>query len=652
MPGGDATSEVPGSQPDAYDGRVWHYTARMLNFTNVALRRGARKLLDDVSLTIYPGWKLGVVGRNGTGKSSLFALVLGQLATDRGEVSLPKNVEIASVAQETPALPLPAIDYVLDGDAELRLLERTLVEAEAGHDINAIAHCHDRLNAIGGYAARARAGKLLHGLGFSGGEQEQAVADFSGGWRMRLNLARALMCRSELLLLDEPTNHLDLDAVIWLQDWLIHYPGTLLLISHDREFLDAVCSHTLHLEGGGAVLYSGNYSQFERLRAEKLAQQGAAYEQQSRRMAHLQSFVDRFRAQATKARQAQARIKMIEKMTLAAPAHLDSEFSFEFLTPERLPSPMIQLDGVRAGYAGKPILGGIKRSIQPGDRIGLLGPNGAGKSTLVRTLAGELAAQGGELKRDPYLKIGYFAQHQLEQLDPAASAILHLKRLDPAASEQALRDFLGGFNFRGDRALEAIAPFSGGEKARLALALVVYRKPNLLLLDEPTNHLDLDMRHALELALQAYAGAVVLVSHDRHLLSTACDQLWLVADGRCQDFDGDLDDYARWLVSRHRAPDSSAAEDSGPSARDQRRSAAERRQETKPLRDRQRKLDQDMQKLSERLAEIEAALADPALYEDAQRDRLSKLVQEQGALGKRLGEVEEQWLEVSEQLEA
>jgi len=622
----------------------------MITLTLATLRRGARTLLEDASFTIHPGWRTGVVGRNGTGKSTLFAAILGELHADKGNVSVLKNLAIATVAQETPALPDAAIEFALDGDFELRELERRLLIAEEAHDAHKIGAIHERLGTIGGYAARSRAARLLHGLGFSTEAQERPVASFSGGWRMRLNLARALMCRSDLLLLDEPTNHLDLDAVIWLQDWLVEYPGTLLVISHDREFLDAVTTHTLHLEGTSATLYTGNYSQFERIRAEKMALQTATRAKQQRQVAHLQKFINRFKAQATKATQAQSRIKQLERMELVAPAHVDSEFSFEFPTPERLPSPLIRFDEIDAGYADKTILHKLRVLIAPGERIGLLGPNGAGKSTLVRTLAGELEAQAGKIMRDPYLRIGYFAQHQLEQLDAKASPILHLRRIDPKASEQSLRDFLGGFNFRGDRAFEAIAPFSGGEKARLALALVVYQKPNLLLLDEPTNHLDLDMRHALETALMDYAGAVVLVSHDRHLLSSTCDTLWLVADGRCQDFDGDLADYARWLGARDTTRESSPKTGNRTSAKDERRAAADQRVLVRTHKDAIKKLDTQMARMQKDLAALDARLADPAMYDASRSGEVAKLLKEQGELKKKLARMEEEWLAASEQL--
>ncbi len=627
----------------------------MISLNRATLRRGARTLLQDTSFTLFAGWRVGVVGRNGTGKSTLFAALLGELSPDAGEVNVPRHLTIASVAQETPALPDAAIESVLDGDAELRELERLLADAEAAHDALRIGAIHERLAAIGGYAARARAGRLLHGLGFAPEQQELPVSSFSGGWRMRLNLARALMCRSDLLLLDEPTNHLDLDTVIWLQSWLVNYPGTLLVISHDREFLDAVTTHTLHLEGHSATLYTGNYSQFERQRAEKLSQQAAAYAQQQERIAHLESFIRRFKAKASKARQAQSRVKALERMELVAPAHWDSEFSFEFPEPEKLPSPLVRFDKVVAGYGDTAVLSGVRLQIAPGERIGLLGANGAGKSTLVQTIAGTLAPLSGDVTRAPDLKIGYFAQHQLEQLDMKASPMLHLRRIDPKATEQQLRDFLGGFNFRGDRAFEAVGPFSGGEKARLALAMVVYQRPNLLLLDEPTNHLDLDMRHALETALATYSGAVVLVSHDRHMLNATCDDFWRVAQGRCDVFDGDLDDYARWLSSgagAAPAPSRTAGTATPAAPVAAQPSAAERRERLKPLRDAVKKLDTRMARLQKRLGEIDTALLDPGLYEAARHTEAAHLHREQSELKTELAELEEQWLTASEEIEA
>ncbi|MCB1626527.1 MAG: ATP-binding cassette domain-containing protein [Xanthomonadales bacterium] len=634
----------------------------MLNFTDLSLRRGPRLLLEGLSATVQAGWRVGVVGRNGTGKSSLFALVLGELSADRGDVSLPRGLDIATVAQEVAATDRSALDHVLDGDAELRQLQAQAERAEVEHDAHALAQAHERLHVIGGYAAPARAARLLRGLAFSNDDLQRPLRSFSGGWRMRLNLARALMQRSDLLLLDEPTNHLDIDAVMWLQDWLRDYSGTLLVISHDREFLDAVTDHTLHLSQQRGTLYAGNFSAFERLRAERMAQQGAVAEQQRRRIAHLQSFVDRFRASATKAKQAQARVKMIERIQFEAPLLAESEFSFEFPRPERLPAPLLKLDHAAAGYArpdgsALTILRDLALNLQPGDRIGLLGANGAGKSTFIRLLAGELSAQAGDVVRHGDLIVGYFAQHQLEQLDPAASPMEHFKRLDPSAGEQSLRNYLGGFNFTGDRVFEVVAPFSGGEKARLALAMVVYRKPNLLLLDEPTNHLDLDLRQALELALQEYPGALVLVSHDRHLVEATCDVLWRVSDGTVQPFDGDLNDYARWLAGQRRAGPggtSDSAEVGAPrtSARDQRRAAADERARVKPLRDALRKAEQQMERCSSRLADIERQLSDEGLYEASAQSRLTELLEEQGRMRGQLEVAEAAWLEAGEALEA
>ncbi|MDP3294356.1 MAG: ATP-binding cassette domain-containing protein [Nevskia sp.] len=619
----------------------------MISASRLTLRRGPRPLLEDANFTIHPGWRCGVIGRNGTGKSTLFAAVLGQLAPDKGELSSLKNLAVATVAQDTPSLPDLAIEFALDGDVELRELERRLVKAEDALDIDKISAIHERLNDISGYAARARAAALLHGLGFSQEAQGTAVADFSGGWRMRLNLARALMCRSDVLLLDEPTNHLDLDAVIWLQSWLSTYPGTMMVISHDREFLDAITTHTLHLEGTKATLYTGNYSTFERTRAEKMTLQAGMFVKQQKQVAHLQKFINRFRASASKATQAQSRIKALERMELVSAVHADSEFSFSFSEPDRLPSPLVRFDDVVCGYGEKVILKNVRMLIAPGERIGLLGPNGAGKSTLVQTIAGTIPPLKGDAMRDGYLRVGYFAQHTTDSLDPNASPILHLKRLDPNATEQGLRSFLGGFNFKGDRVYENVEPFSGGEKARLALAMVVYQKPNLLLLDEPTNHLDLDMRHALETAMLEFVGAVMVVSHDRHLLTSTCDQLWLVAEGGCRPFVGDLDDYAKWLNSRELNPGSGKKKDKKPQ-----KSAEEIAAQTKALKDTVRKLDQTMAKLTKDVDTLTVKLADPALYAPDKKWDFTKLQKEQAAAKKKLAETEEEWIAANEQLEA
>ncbi|MGB5465626.1 MAG: ATP-binding cassette domain-containing protein, partial [Sedimenticolaceae bacterium] len=541
----------------------------MLQFDNVSLRRGPRLLFEGASFQIHPGKKTGLTGANGTGKSSLFALVLGGLSSDQGRVTHPADWVIAHVAQETPSTQRAALEYVLDGDTRLRRLQTQLATAEQADDGAGIAQLHSELEHIGGYQANSRAASLMSGLGFRTQDEARPVSSFSGGWRMRLNLAQALMCRSDLLLLDEPTNHLDLDAVIWLESWLQQYSGTLLLISHDRDFLDRVCDQILHIEHARATLYSGNYSAFEHIRAQQLANQQAAYEKQQREVAHMHGFVERFRAKATKARQAQSRLKALERMETIAPAHVDSPFHFSFRPPLKNPHPLLRLDGCAAGYAGKAVIGRATLALNPGDRIGLLGPNGAGKSTLIKLLAGALAPLEGEREAARHLAIGYFAQHQLEQLQPGHSPLDHLQQVDPQASEQSMRDYLGGFGFVGDKALEAVAPFSGGEKSRLVLALLVYQRPNLLLLDEPTNHLDLEMRQALATALQEFDGAMVVVSHDRHLLRLTCDQLLLVHSGRVEEFADELDAYASWLTTHSRA--ARRPEPSRPATTDQRR---------------------------------------------------------------------------------
>lgn len=626
----------------------------MLSFSQLVLRRGARVLLQDATFSIYAGQRVGIVGRNGTGKTSLFELILGQLAPDRGDFTQPRDQVVAHVRQETPALPQPALDYVLDGDAEFRQVSQTLAQAESRNDTARLPALHDRMHAIDGYQAERRAAQLLHGLGFSGADQQRAVADFSGGWRMRLNLGQALMCRSDLLLLDEPTNHLDFDAVVWLQGWLARYPGTALIISHDRDFLDAVTSHTLHLERQTATLYRGNYSSSEEQRAARMAQQQATYQAQQRRAAEMQAFIDRFRAKATKARQAQSRIKQLERMERVEPAHWDAPFSFAFAEPERLPAPLLVLDNISVGHGDTVLLQGIHASLAPGDRIGLLGRNGVGKTTLMRVLAGLSEPLAGRQMRDKYLQVGYFAQHQVDSLNAQLSPIGHLRELDEQAPEQALRDFLGGFDFQGERVFEPVAPFSGGEKARLALALIVYQQPNLLLLDEPTNHLDLEMRHALERALQGFAGAVVLVAHDRHLLASTADTLWLASDGRCDSFDGDLDDYAEWI--RGRQGGTAAASASPParavrsSGKQQRQEAAARRAEQKPLRDALKRQEKELDRINRRLGEIDARLAEPAIYQD-EPQAAAELAREQGELRARLEQLETDWLETTEALE-
>ncbi|MFA7619105.1 MAG: ATP-binding cassette domain-containing protein [Thiohalomonadaceae bacterium] len=625
----------------------------MLKFTNLILRRGTRVLVRDAAFAIHAGQRVGVTGANGAGKSSLFALIRGELSPDAGEFSAPPDWVIAHVAQETPAVDTPAIDYVMDGDAELRAVERALAQAEAGGDGAALGELHARLGGIGGYGAHARAARLMHGLGFAGDQQTLPVRSFSGGWRMRLNLARALMCRSDLLLLDEPTNHLDLDAVLWLEDWLASYPGTLLLISHDRDFLDRVVNHILHIEQERADLQSGNYSDYELRRAERMAQQQVAFERQQREIAHIQSFVDRFRAKATKARQAQSRLKALARMELLAPAHVDSPFRFRFLAPEKLPHPLLALEKVAAGYGEHTVVAGASAVFAPGARIGLLGQNGAGKSTFVKLLAGTLAPVAGKRAPAPDLRIGYFAQHQLEMLDPQASPLLHMQRLDGRATEQDLRDFLGGFGFVGDRALAPVAPFSGGEKARLALALVVYQRPNLLLLDEPTNHLDIDMRHALTVALQDYEGALVLVSHDRHLLRSVADEFWVVGEGRAQSFDGDLEDYRVWLAQRlaHVTEETGDKDNSAGARKDRRREEAEKRERLRPLKKDVERCEKRLDECGRNKARVDVLLADPAIYDERNKEDLKVLLRDQAAADQALAEAEDAWLAAVERLE-
>ena len=534
----------------------------MIAFRNFAMRRGERLLLSDVDLALHAGSRVGVIGRNGCGKSSLFAAIMGEVEADRGDIDLSAKLRIASVSQETPSLPDAAIDYVVSGDCEVHAILQAETVAMAAEDWDAVAAAHQKLAEINGYDATARAGRLLHGLGFRAETHSRAVSEFSGGWRARLNLARALMQPSDLLLLDEPTNHLDLDAVLWLEQWLLKYPGMLLMISHDREFLDGVSTHTLHLNEGRAKLYTGDYTSFERQRSEQLRQQQITFEKEQAERAHLQSFIDRFKATASKAKQAQSRIKRLAKLAGTEAVRAERQIRINFAEPARLPHSLIRLNHVDAGYvpagvasaapgrAATTILRNVGFGLEAGDRIGLLGPNGAGKSTLVKTLVGELALLGGERSVHPDLVLGYFAQHTVESLHEGQTPIDHLRDIAPAVSTQEFRDFLGRWNFAGDRAFEVIDSFSGGERARLALALIAWRKPNVLLLDEPTNHLDLDMREALAEALSDFPGAIVLVSHDRHLTGLVCETFWRVADGHVSEFKGDLDEYAAWLRSR------------------------------------------------------------------------------------------------------
>jgi ATP-binding cassette subfamily F protein 3 len=627
----------------------------MILLRNLSYGRGSEPLVTDASLQLHPGWKIGLVGANGCGKSSFFALLRGELHQESGDLEIPAAWTVAHVGQETPALPQPALEFVLDGDEELREVERAIVEAEAAHDGEKIGALHARYAEIGGYSARARAAELMNGLGFANADFERPVAEFSGGWRVRLNLGRALMCRSDLLLLDEPTNHLDLDAVIWLEGWLKRYPGTLLLISHDRDFLDAVTGHILHFDQGRLKLYSGNYTAFERARAEQLALQQAMHEKQQREIAHLHSYIERFRAKATKARQAQSRIKALARMEEVAAAHVDTPFTFGFREPVAMPDTLLELRDAVAGYGDKAVIGNANLFIRPGERIALLGRNGAGKSTLVKMLAGVLPPLNGTRREGKGLQIGYFAQHQVEALRPEESPLQHLMRLDKTTREQDHRNFLGSFDFRGDMATAPCGPFSGGEKSRLALALLIWQRPNLLLLDEPTNHLDLEMREALTLALQETDAAVVLVSHDRHLLRTTADTLYLVDSGKMTPFDGDLDDYAGWLAEQRNAA-AAATPDENKAARKEAREMAEKTRQQllaqrRPLVKEAEKLEKLMPGWQQEKDQLDERLSDPALYANPDRTLLESLLKRQAQLAADIENAELRWLEIQEELE-
>lgn len=632
----------------------------MITFSDIQLLRGGKPLLDHASATIHPNDKVGLVGKNGCGKSTLFALLKDELTIDAGNFGIPSHWELAWVAQETPAIERCAIEYVIDGDREFRRLEVELRLAEERDDGHNVAVIHGKIETIGGYSIHARAAELLDGLGFSQEQMRWNLTQFSGGWRMRLNLAQALLCRSDLLLLDEPTNHLDLDAVMWLERWLQGYPGTLILISHDRDFLDPIVGRIIHVENQKLNEYTGNYSSFETQRAEKLVLQQAMFQKQQKQVAHMQSYIDRFRYKASKARQAQSRIKALERMEKVLPAQFDNPFNFEFRQPSTLPNPIIMMDEVSAGYGETLILEKIRLNLVPGSRIGLLGRNGAGKSTLIKLLSNELKPVSGKLTYSQGVKIGYFAQHQLETLHPEETPLQHMMQIAPDQTEQQIRDYLGSFGFQGEKALEKVAPFSGGEKARLVLALVVWQKPNLLLLDEPTNHLDLDMRQALTFALQTFEGAMVIVSHDRYLLRATTDDLYLVHQGQAAPFDGDLNDYYKWLTDQQRQdrrdalPASNEKESNTNSAaakKEQKRREAEFRSLTAPLRKNLTQLESKMEKLSQTIADIDEKLADSRLYDSENKSTLTELIATQANAKSELEDVEVSWMEHQEELE-
>ena len=633
----------------------------MIVFSNLSLKRGQTELLENASATINPKQKVGLVGKNGCGKSSLFALLKKELTPEGGEVNYPANWRVSWVNQETPALDISAIDYVIQGDREYCRLQQELKQANERNDGNAISRIHGQLETLDAWTIQSRAASLLHGLGFSQEETTQPVKAFSGGWRMRLNLAQALLCPSDLLLLDEPTNHLDLDAVIWLERWLVQYQGTLVLISHDRDFLDPIVTKILHIENQKLNEYTGDYSSFEVQRATKLAQQTAMYRQQQQKISHLQKYIDRFKAKATKAKQAQSRMKALERMELIAPAYVDNPFTFEFRPPQSLPNPLMMIEQASAGYASGEgaveILSKIKLNLVPGSRIGLLGKNGAGKSTLIKLLAGELTALSGTVQLAKGVQLGYFAQHQLDTLRVDESALWHMQKLAPEQTEQQVRDYLGSFAFHGDKVNQAVKFFSGGEKARLVLALIVWQRPNLLLLDEPTNHLDLDMRQALTEALVDYEGSLVVVSHDRHLLRNTVEEFYLVHDKKVEEFKGDLEDYQKWLSEQNSTSENKDSEKVGDNEnsvqnrKEQKRREAELRQQTAPLRKKITQLEEKMNKFSSELANIENQLADAELYNAENKEKLTALLAQQVDVKKALDDVETEWMTAQEELE-
>ncbi len=628
----------------------------MITLQNITLFQGHTPLLENTGIAIYPGQKVGVIGRNGCGKSTLFRLLMGEMALDGGELLIPEGLARAQMKQETEASARSAVDYVIDGDQPYRRIERELQDAESTDDHNAMAHLFAEMEAIDGYSIVNKAEKLLSGLGFAPEEFGKSVAEFSGGWRIRLNLAQALMQPSDLLLLDEPTNHLDLEATLWLRQWLLRYEGTVLLISHDRQFLDEVVRHIVSFENKKLILYRGNYSSYEVQKIERLAQQQAAYEKQQQRRGQIEDFVRRFRAKASKAKQAQSRLKELQRMVDIEPAHIDSPFQFRFREALKMPATVLTCEEIAVGYH-RVLFDNFSITIGGEARIGLLGPNGQGKSTLLKTLVGQLPLLAGKVHRSDHLALGYCAQHQTDVLDQDATPLLLFRRMDSKVGEQDLRNFLGSFAFRGEQVDTPIHNFSGGEKSRLALALVAWQRPNLLLLDEPTNHLDLEMVHALTRALQEYCGALILVSHDRHLLNSTVDQFLIIRGGKVEFFEGSLEDYEKLVMdggaaqAGGAAPKSNAAAKSGNERKEQRQQAARSREDLKPLRVKVKKLEQQLEREHKQLAALEQTLPDPALYEEANKAKLAKLLQEQGELKRRLATTEEAWLQASGEME-
>ena len=626
----------------------------MISLSNIELRRGIKLLLQDAELVIHPGQHIGIIGGNGTGKSSLFKLLLGQIAADAGELFIPKDWRIAHMAQELARSERSAVDYVLDGDPELRKIEAAIERALSDEDHDRLAVEYEKMDIANGFDAHSRAEQLLHGLGFHQSEVGRPVNSFSGGWRIRLNLAQSLMSPSDLLLLDEPTNHLDLDATLWLEQWLKSYPGTLLIISHDRDFIDNVVERIVHLEHQKTNCYKGNYSIFERVRSERLALQQASYEKQQKRRKDVEDFVARFRYKASKAKQAQSRLKELQRMEDSAPAHVDSPFYFNFPPSKKANGALVNISQAELGHDGKIILSRVNVDLHPGTRIGLLGPNGAGKSTLINSLTGDLDLINGVRVYGENLKVGYFAQHQLEVLDLQASPFLHIQRISPTATDQQIRNFLGGFDFHNDKALDPIKDFSGGEKARVALAMIVWQKPNLLLLDEPTNHLDLEMRHALTMALQGYQGALVVISHDRHLLRNTVDEFYLVAEGAVREFDGDLNDYQKWLKNYSRVTDdiSPVFIEAPVDKKLSRQESADKRKKLEPITKKIKQVESKIEKLQKSLSDIEVKLAGADIYNESNKLLLKKALAEQVEVKRNLSDHEEQWLDFQDQLKS